>query len=199
MGPGLPAAEHAGLRHGRKRDICLTLFPAAPLPRPQGLQPSLWEGASEMQASVCPVPGSRRQMDIVTTRAGAGGPGVRAAVVGGCPFCLLLAPPQSPRSQGLQRAQTTTPQPPLLHPASPSVAGNPSPVPQRGSCPSPSGALFLPLTGSSAGCLPSGHHHHQLSRNQKPHKQKTTKPRAEISDIGNKAREKINENKNPIL
>lgn len=196
MGPRLPAAHTQVPAVEGRGHLPHSVPRSAPATVPR--TPALPLGASEMPASVCPVPGSRRQMDIVTTRAGGGG-AVRAPVVGGCPpFCLLLAPPQSPQSQGLRRAQTTTPRPPrcIPHPPRsldirpPSPGGAPAPLPPvRSSC---------PLTGSSAGCLPSGHHH-QLSRNQKPHKQKITKPSAEINDIENKAIEKINENKNPIL
>lgn len=180
----------------KEEAICLTRFPEAPLPRSQGLQPSPWEPRRCRRASaLCQAPGDRWTLSLPELVRGA----VRAPVVGGCPpFCLLLAPPQSPQSQGLRRAQTTTPRPPrcIPHPPRsldirpPSPGGAPAPLPPvRSSC---------PLTGSSAGCLPSGHHH-QLSRNQKPHKQKITKPSAEINDIENKAIEKINKNKNPIL
>lgn len=145
----------------------------APPPR----TPALPLGASEMPASVCPVPGSRRQMDVVITRAGGGGRESEWPLLAGVlhsVFCWL-----HPRTQGARGCSGHNHAPAFPHPASctPSVAGDPSPVPWRCSCSSLSCALLLSPTGSSAGCLPSGHHY-QLSRNQKPHKQKITKPKA---------------------
>lgn len=195
-GSQAPCCPHAGPRCGRKRPFASLGSQKRPCHGPKDSSPppgSLGDAGERLPCA------RLQETDGHCHYPSWWGGAVRAPVVGGCPpFCLLLAPPQSPQSQGLRRAQTTTPRPPrcIPHPPRsldirpPSPGGAPAPLPPvRSSC---------PLTGSSAGCLPSGHHH-QLSRNQKPHKQKITKPSAEINDIENKAIEKINENKNPIL
>lgn len=140
MGPRLPAAHTQVPAVEGRGHLPHSVPRSAPATVPR--TPALPLGASEMPASVCPVPGSRRQMDIVTTRAGGGGgQSARCWRVSS----ILSSAGSTPEPTEPGAAAGTDHHAPAspLHPASPSVAGHPSPVPRRGSCSSPSCALLL--------------------------------------------------------
>lgn len=125
----------------KEEAICLTRFPEAPLPRSQGLQPSPWEPRRCRRASaLCQAPGDRWTLSLPEL-VGGGGQSARCWRVSS----ILSSAGSTPEPTEPGAAAGTDHHAPAspLHPASPSVAGHPSPVPRRGSCSSPSCALLL--------------------------------------------------------